>query len=332
MPNSNRGLIGLPLKPVQSRNALALSAIQEERASLDIVPQATAVATTTSSSPCGTSPTTVSSSNSNSSPIQSQPADSLRSAPATIRACSVAKLKDVQSAATRMSRVQSARANSTFMTNVKAQKSVKPKGLETSSERTRSVPCFDEPTTTAAAAASWQPSPRKVSQALLLSCLNDSLSVETVKQTPKKRKQQRRPCHPVHGLCRPLKICLHCTSQEKKEGREPRMVGTRTASDPTAPISYSKSSSFSPSDEQWTNAEALDKQRGLTMSSADEKGKLKRPKSFTKFNKQNVSPRSFPSKDENSLTCERASSFNGSKGRNDADIPILELATLEIVV
>ncbi|CAI5716488.1 unnamed protein product [Peronospora destructor] len=53
MPNSNRGLIGLPLKPVQSRNALALSAIQEERASLDIVPQATAVATTTSSSPCG---------------------------------------------------------------------------------------------------------------------------------------------------------------------------------------------------------------------------------------------------------------------------------------
>ncbi|CAI5701347.1 unnamed protein product [Peronospora effusa] len=339
MPNSNRGLIGLPLKPVQSRTALALSAIQEERASLDIVSQAApvtttkaapiattkaasvastkvaSIATTTSSSPL----TTVSSSKSDSSPVQSQSVYSLLSASANVRACSVAKFKGVQSAATRMLRAQSARTNSTFMTSVKAQKSVKSKDVKSSLERTHSAPCFDEPTTTAA--ATWQPSPREMSEALSLSCFNESLMDETVKQTPEEEQTTRKT---VSLRSRPLPtfddlLASDKTSPEAKEGREPRMAGTRVASDPTALKPRLKSSTLSPSEEQWTNIEALDKQRELTVT--DEKGKLKRSKSFTKSDKQNVGPYLFL---ENYLTRERASSFNGTKGHNDGEIPILE--------
>ncbi|CEG35458.1 serine protease family [Plasmopara halstedii] len=170
MKNGNRGPIGLPLRRVQSRNALVMSAIQEERAS---AMSAIAVAIEPSDS-CSSSPTT-SSSSPDSSPHRQQVASShlksvnsdlLSGAQKTTQADISSqersqKLEEVKSsspippthAPPRIVRTQSARLRSAQrladvpLAGVKGLKTAMAKQMQSISARSRSIPYFNDANT-----------------------------------------------------------------------------------------------------------------------------------------------------------------------------------------
>ncbi|KAG7388402.1 hypothetical protein PHYPSEUDO_012610 [Phytophthora pseudosyringae] len=151
MTISNRGPIGLPLRRVQSRNALAMSAIQEERSSVDSVanlenvPLAIPVAINPSSDSCSSSPTT-SSSGSDSSPNQQRVASALR--PRPLPNVDPPSTGSVAQASARANRSHSTRSRSATKfeeveaSTATASSKTPTRALRAQSTRTRSTPLF----------------------------------------------------------------------------------------------------------------------------------------------------------------------------------------------
>ncbi|KAH7461890.1 putative abhydrolase domain-containing protein [Phytophthora ramorum] len=275
---TTKGPIGLPLRRVQSRNALAMSAIQEEPTAVEAVPLAIPVVITSQSNSCSTSPTTSSSSSESGSPNQPQatrpspvPAPSAKATaqpsarttkPRSARSRSVAKFEEVEATSTtttttsqtftaRVQRAFSARAlPTTFFGNTPATDAPKSANAKARSVRTRSTPCFDESTSKPTVPASQSP-PKKAVQAQSaragpITCFDDSLLDEAAAKA-KAQKPSTTTAKTAKSLrSRPVPCFDDLLSsgpapQTSKEGWKPRVVGTRPASTPSSRMPRSKS-------------------------------------------------------------------------------------------
>eukprot|EP00644_Phytophthora_capsici_P015093 jgi/Phyca11/510944/fgenesh2_kg.PHYCAscaffold_71_\ len=321
-----------------------MSAIQEERSSvenvanvtnLDDVPLAIPVAIHPSTDSCSTSPTT-SSSDSDSSPNQqrvnrsppSGQASTRTNKPQSVRTRSVSKFEEVEASSTTESptrplRAQSARAAPSFanmpmMGGIKALRSAM--ANQARSVRTRSIPCFDESNSTATAAKPPSQSPPKKTKAQSVrtrpvSCFDDSLLDEAAKKAEKKTPQQK-PAKSVKSLrSHPIPCFEDLMSsgpmpQTKEEGWKPRAIGTRPASSP--------SSSDDDADR------AARRQSNPQPRSQAKSGKMSRPKSSTNLTaaskpaKQRRGRRRFPSEEEISSDRLRASSDDSQERKDES--------------
>ncbi|ETO80579.1 hypothetical protein F444_04972 [Phytophthora nicotianae P1976] len=354
MTNSNRGPIGLPIRRVQSRNALAMSAIQEERSSLDNVPIAVPVADS-----CSTSPTT-SSSGSDSSPNQQRVAGSIRSRPAanrdkpstakttartsksnTARSRSIAKFEEVEATTTdtpsqpptRPLRAQSARTWTPSFADM-AMPTVK--GITSAVARqmysVRSRSSEDDAKTSKTA----QSPPKKAAKARSVrsrpvSCFDDSLLDEKAKKAAKEKAPVPKPTKPAKSLrSRPVPCFEDLLSsgpapQTKPEGWKPRAIGTRPASGPTSRAPRSKSSAHLSSSPSSSDGSSDDGKFSVRRRESNPPPrKLTRPKSSSNLTaavskpaKQSRSRPRFPSEEDISVNRPRASSDSG-QGLKDA--------------
>ncbi|GMF38144.1 unnamed protein product [Phytophthora fragariaefolia] len=344
-----RGAIGLPVRRVASRNALAMSAIQEERSSIDAMSLETSEKRSQPSS-CSTSPTT-STTSSDSSPSQQRatrslstnaPASANVAGPRAPRARSVAKFEEVGEDApaavpTRVLRAQSARARpnphyiEAPMTGVSALKAAKAKALKAQSVRARAASSLDEPSstmTTATRAQSPSKQPKKAHsvRSRPMSCFDDSLLAEAaakdaIQPKPTKPKvAQSLRSRPVP--CFEDLLASGPAPHAGDEGWKPRVIGTRPASSPASLIPRSKStasmdplSPSSSSDDQSMDGGRPAWRRGSIPAA----GKMARPKSPSNLEgeaskpKQRRGRRRFPS-DEDSI----CSSSDGDAGLVDS--------------
>ncbi|KAG3025552.1 hypothetical protein PC128_g2244 [Phytophthora cactorum] len=334
-----------------------MSAIQEERSSIDNVPMAVPVADS-----CSTSPTT-SSSSSDSSPNQQRVARSRpvanSDAPSTgqataranksrsARSRSVAKFEEVESTTTgttttpsqqptRVLRAQSARTWAPSfpdmpMASVKGFTSAVARQIKSHSVRSHSIPTVDDANTSTTSHSS----PKKTSKARSVrsrpvSCFDDSLLDEEAKKAAKET-PEKPPTKTAKSLrSRPVPCFEDLLSsgpapQTKPEGWKPRAIGTRPASGPTSRMPRAKSSahlSSSPSSSDGSSDDA--KLSVRRRESNPPPRKLTRPKSSTNLTaaaskpaKQSRSRRRFPSEEEVSVNRPRALSDSG-QGLQDA--------------
>ncbi|KAF4031205.1 Serine aminopeptidase [Phytophthora infestans] len=346
MTNSNRGPIGLPIRRVQSRNALAMSAIQEERSSLDNAPMAPPVVDS-----CSTSPTT-SSSSSDSSPNRSRPVANSNKPPtgkATARpnrACSarsrsVAKFEEVEATTaieatapsqqpTRPLRAQSARTWTPSFADMPSMPTVK--GItsavarQMNSVRTRSIPTVDETNTTCP--------PKKTLKARSMrsrpiSCFDDSLLDEQAKKGTKETPEQKPTKIAKSFRSRPVpcfddRLASGPTPETKMGGWKPRAVGTRPASGPKPRMPRSTSSAHLSSSPSSSDGSSDGAKLSVRRRDSIPPRKLTRPKSSSNLTaaankpaKKSRSRRRFPSEEEISANRSRASSDSG-RGLKDA--------------